>query len=373
MSDDRYSLVRIGNSPNWYIQWFDGGHSRRVSTRSSQREIAEGRRRQLIFELEASPTADAPVDTLLDFYLNGRGPELADRPRQDLAASHLRAFFGATAASAAGPFTQDRYVSARRLAGVSDETIRRELSVLSAALHYAQKRERIERAPPMITLQKSPPKERWLSREEAALILRHLRTGYLPAERIGAYNAGRAEIQAARNTRRKKPSAYVPEQLPHLVLFTRLALFTGARSGVILALTWDRVDFKRALIAFPVPGKVLTNKRAAIVPIAPALVSSLRALKKRRRAEDTDHVITWNGEPVGRILRAFSRHMDWLGMPDVTPHTLRHTFATWAAQKGVSLFLVGRALGQSSQSVTDRYAKHQPDALRAVTEAVRRR
>ena len=370
---DGYTLTRIATSPNWYIQWIENGRSQRISTRTRDREEADRLRAAFAVEKAIPPPADAAVDSLLDFYLEGKGPDLADKARQALCADHLKRFFGATLAGAAGPAAQDRYVAHRRRAGVTDETIRRELSVLSAAFHYNFRRERIERVPPMVTLAKSPPKERYLTRDEVALILRHFRTGYLPPDRLAAYAAERAQLQAARKNRRRKPAPYISARLPHLALFVRIALYTAARSGVILTLTWDRVDFKRRLIHFPVPGQMRTNKRAAVVPMSAALAGALARAKRRAKAKPTDPVIQWRGESVERIARAFGRHMDWLGFDDVTPHTLRHTAATWAAQKGVSLFLVGGMLGQSVVSTTERYAKHNPEALRTATEAVRRK
>jgi integrase len=124
------------------------------------------------------------------------------------------------------------------------------------------------------------------------------------------------------------------------------------------------------MVWFPKPGRHSATKGRAVVPLEGPM---LRALKAARRHTNSDHVISWGGGKVDRIVRAFRRHMDAIGLHDVTPHTLRHTFATWAAQGGASLFLVGRALGQSNITTTERYAKHQPETLREVTRAARRK
>lgn len=231
--------------------------------------------------------------------------------------------------------------------GAADETIRRELGVLSAALRWTKPRKKLKDVPDVISLPASPPKERVLSRDEAARILRHFRAGGLPPHDKGA---------------RAKTA--------HLLLFTRLALFTGARTGAILDLTWDRVNLERGQIAYPLPNVRQTAKGRAVVTIEPPLV---RGLKRAKRRSNSDYVITFRGEQCQRIGRAFREHMKLLGMTDVTPHTLRHTFATWAAIKGVSMFKISRALGQSLVSTTDRYAKHQPEDLREVSRAVRRK
>jgi integrase len=223
----------------------------------------------------------------------------------------------------------------RRGDGVKDETIRRELAVLSAAYRYTRKYKELRYVPEVVTLPASDPKERWLSRPEAARIVRHLRK----------------EKRAA-----------------HILLFFRIALYTGARSGAILDLTWDRVDFERFTINFQT-GKRTRKQRVIAQPHA----SLFRSLRKAKELSRSPYVIEWRGGRVARIIRAFRGHMDALGFVDVTPHTLRHTFATWAAMKGVPLQHIGGALGQSVVTTTARYAKHHPDSQRAVFKAVRRK
>lgn len=342
----RYSLVRLRSSPRWYIQWFEDGHSRRASTGTADRDQAEAVLAAFRLERDRQPSGDVSLAVVLDWYLETRGKELARKDSAELAVKYLKAFFGSTLADDVNLSAQDRYAANRRKT-VGNETIRRELSVLSAAMRRAVAHEKIAKAPAILSIPKSEPRERWLTRDEAAKLLRHLRK-----ENRAKGNQGR---------------------LAHLILFTRLALYTGARSGAILDLTWDRVHLDRTppVISYPVPGRRRTNKRAAVVPIE---ANVARALRHARRTSKGDHIVAWRGEKVGRIVRAFTRHAKAAGLgDDVTPHTLRHTYATWAALAGVPLFLIGRSLGQSMASTTERYAKHQPNALLQVTRAVRRK
>jgi integrase len=334
----QFRLVTLGNSPHLYVEWRENGSKRRVSARTSDRAAAEDF--LAAFRLEYStetPDIWPDVRAVLNWYYESHAKAKPSGPQAKIAIDKLSAFFGSTLVCDAKLQKQQAYADKRAAEGARVETIRRELSVLSAAFRRAQKFERIPGlAPPVLTLPEGAARERYLTRQEAAKLLRHLHAN-----------------------RRQR----------HLLLFTRLALYTGARSGAILSLTWERVDLDRGIISYPLPGRVETNKRAAVVPIGPSLIRGLKAAKRR---SNSDHVIVWAGEPVARIVRAFRRQAKAAGLCDVTPHTLRHTFGTWAASSGVSLFLVGRALGHKRTSTTERYAKHQPDALREVTEAVRR-
>ena len=49
--------------------------------------------------------------------------------------------------------------------------------------------------------------------------------------------------------------------------------------------------------------------------------------------------------------------------PDVTPHTLRHTAATWLMQQGTDAWEAAGYLGMTIEMLSQRYGHHHPDHL----------
>lgn len=329
-------LVQIRNSPRWYVQFRDGGRSRRVSTGTRDRREAEAFLAAFRLEHSKGPVHDLTLPQVLDWYWNSHAKDVARPDNTALGIRALKAFFGSTMAGDVRLAQQQQFVEARKAEGAGHESIRRDLSVLSAALRRAVKFERIPSAPPVLTLPPNAPRERYLSRDEVARLYRALRG----------------------------------KRQRHVLVFTRLAIATGARTTALLELTWDRVDLARGTVDLNVPGRRQTNKKRALAPIEPHIVRMLKREKKRARSE---YVISWAGEKITRIAKAFTNQAKLSGIHDVSPHVLRHTAATWAAQNGVSMFLIGGLLGQTVQATTARYAKHSPDALRAVSKAIRRK
>ncbi|MFP6870355.1 MAG: site-specific integrase, partial [Nitrospinota bacterium] len=72
-----------------------------------------------------------------------------------------------------------------------------------------------------------------------------------------------------------------------------------------------------------------------------------------------------NNEPVtkNQLQWHFKKACRAAGIEDCTPHTLRHTVGSWMAQRGVSLYKVGKWLGHSNSRTTERYAHLTPDHL----------
>ena len=60
-------------------------------------------------------------------------------------------------------------------------------------------------------------------------------------------------------------------------------------------------------------------------------------------------------------------------MPEVTPHTLRHTAATWLMRKRADLWEAAGFLGMSVEQLERTYGHHHSDHLKGARDAVDRR
>jgi integrase len=69
------------------------------------------------------------------------------------------------------------------------------------------------------------------------------------------------------------------------------------------------------------------------------------------------------------VVRVLDRVCEKARLADVTPHTLRHTFASLAGDLGFSELTIAALLGHSARGVTERYI-HIDEALRMTADRV---
>src|SRR6516164_3401145 len=148
---------------------------------------------------------------------------------------------------------------------------------------------------------------------------------------------------------------------PHGAAGLRLCLFTGARSGEITATEWSHIDWQRRLIRLP---DSKTNEPRTIHLSEPAL-EVLRGLPRADR-----YVIAGRlpDEAYQNLGRAWIFARELVGLDDVRLHDLRHSYASLAAGKGVSLQTIGKLLGHRDPQTTARYAHLAADAVAAVND-----
>ena len=160
----------------YYITWTEHGRSRERSTGTADREQAEtsSQNGSLRGQRDGprNPAAIFVTD-VLNHYLQHRGPNVVAPERIAYAVEALTDYFEGNTVADVTPETCGRY-GVRR--GRSKGTVRRELGVLRAAINYAHKSGAITR-PVAVELPERPePRDRWLTRTEAARLLRATRT-----------------------------------------------------------------------------------------------------------------------------------------------------------------------------------------------------
>lgn len=78
-------------------------------------------------------------------------------------------------------------------------------------------------------------------------------------------------------------------------------------------------------------------------------------LTQRAQANQAEHIFTFNAQRVleDLVTKKFKDYVREAGInPKLHFHSLRHTFATWLVQSGVSIYEVQKLLGHSNISVT---------------------
>lgn len=163
---------------------------------------------------------------------------------------------------------------------------------------------------------------------------------------------------------------YEEVKAPHARLYALLGLFTMARPSAILELTWDRVDFDRRQIDLNPRGRRQTKKRRPVVAVNDEL---LEALQEAHKARQSEYVVERGAKRVGNIKKAFQAASARSGIR-VTPYTLRHTGAVWAAEGGASMDELAQFMGHDDSATTStHYARYSPGHLMGVANKVQRK
>ena len=132
---------------------------------------------------------------------------------------------------------------------------------------------------------------------------------------------------------------------------------TGLRKGEFLRLTTDAVVRigDREWLHVPV-GKLRTDR---YIPLHPRVKTLLGQWLGQRSGQPGKLMFTEYGRPFPqtRVDAAVRRAATAAGIGHVTPHQLRHTLATQAINRGMSLEAIAALLGHASMSMTMTYAK----------------
>ena len=180
----------------------------------------------------------------------------------------------------------------------------------------------------------------------------HKKERYLTPEELSRLGMALADAEAAK------------AELPQAIAAIRLLILTGARLSEILTLKWDYVHLDRREIDLP---DSKTGKKT--VQLGEPAVELLESIP---RHAGSPYVIP--GQRAGQHLiglpHIWMRIRIKAGLPGVRLHDLRHSFASSAAQAGMSLPFIGALLGHRELATTNRYVHLMSDPLKVAANTV---
>lgn len=234
-------------------------------------------------------------------------------------------------------------------------TATRTLGLLSAILSYAVERG-LRTDNPATGIQKfaEEKRERRLTDEEYAAL-------------------GKALAEAAKEPGRRLYAEAAKDMdqngiWPPAVAMVRFLLFTGWRSGEALKLTRSEYDLAKRTA-------ILTDTKTG-KSMRPLSHGACDVLRTAPQIGET--ALVFPSAKADGLMLGFRSY--WLRIAklaklpaDVTPHTLRHSFASLAADMGYSEPTIAALIGHKGQTITSRYIHGADAVLLAAADAVARR
>jgi integrase len=146
----------------------------------------------------------------------------------------------------------------------------------------------------------------------------------------------------------------------------KLLLLTGGRRNEITQAKWEYVNWERRTLLVP----IAKSGKARLIRLNSAALELLRSLS---RCDNNPYIFPSpvTGRPCPSLHFPWTRIRERSGLTDVRLHGLRHSFASFLVNKGVSLYIVQGLLGHSLARTTQRYAHLANDTLADAAEIIR--
>lgn len=179
----------------------------------------------------------------------------------------------------------------------------------------------------------------------------------------------------ARRRRRLSPEEYgrlgralaearAEEETPQLIDAIWLLALTGCRLGEIINLKHAEVDRAGGCLRLED-----SKEGASLRPIGRTVLDYLATIEA---VEDCPTVLApaRGGQVFGGMARGWKRIVKKAGFEDVTPHTLRHSFASVASELGYTEPTIAAMLGHAAGTITSRYIHHLDSVLIAAADNI---
>ncbi|MBU6392314.1 MAG: site-specific integrase [Planctomycetota bacterium] len=305
------------------------------SLETDDRRLAQAIEAKIRAEIAEGKFFDKPVgqsktfNDMMEKFMREHAPKVSINTQKSYSVSlkHLLLFFGNSRLTGITPKMISDCKVLRYSEGAKPASINRELAMLSKAFNLAVKEWEWIKENPVLKVPKEKEnneRDQWLTGDEEKKLLENS-----------------------------------PQWLRDLIVF---ALHTGLRQDELLSLQWSRVDLFRKTI-------IIQESKSGKPRTIPLNQIALNILIEKAKIRNIKSDLVFLSNAMTKIncqnlIRALNIALKKAGIQNFHWHSLRHTFATRLAQRGVDLYKISKLLGHYSIEMTQRYAHHCPESLR---------
>jgi integrase len=326
----------------WYCKYFEKGKRRRVSLRTKSVARARAKVVEIEAALESGQSAghrrDSDVDTFTKEYL--KEIEATKRPHTVKTLAHEWKHFVAWAKpiklTDVTLETLQAYKRHKLAKGYANSTVRSSLLAISSTFSTAIKD-------------------------------MHAMQGVNPVKGVGLPKPAHAFPRYLELTDIERLLSEAKAHSRNMHFLIALGIYSGMRKNELVNARWGWISFKGS-------GRVLVQASGRFVPKSGKgrkipLSTKLRAILEEYKG-DSDEFIVYPECPEKDgtstkyrvdFTEAFSGVVKRAGLNWVTPHKMRHTFASQHAIGGVSIYKIKEWLGHADIKTTEVYAHLSPD------------
>ena len=132
----------------------------------------------------------------------------------------------------------------------------------------------------------------------------------------------------------------------------KMMILTGARKSEVLNATFDQFDLINHY--WNKPYNSTKQRKTHTVPMSDKVIEIVTLLRKKQSGKYL--FANFKGQPMQDIKKKWQKIRLEINMPHLRLHDLRHSFASFMANKGIPVRLISELLGHSNIQTTLRYA-----------------